>query len=445
MKKILEVSYDKIINRWGLDNKGKGVVTCVPPLDYIELIVNLLKRMTAKNNKIKILIVVDDISKRSLILNAVKNENLVYQTLSIITFSYIVSKWKYHYDIVIAQGKNEWCSEIETIFANAQFKLMLLNKINIPIEQLGKIYKNLPAVNTIDATDVKNLINITPVKEEDIAVEFANDELRETYDKYSNYISDTIQIFGNFDNIEYARQGKGNISAKSFIEQIAYDNGWSDHLDMTIPFNAEIDNAFNPTILEQRAHTCYDIIRERSKLATDNDEKLKTIIDILEKIEARNKKVIICSKRGEFAYKISEYVTANWSSKYFTFCGNYHDCIPNMKLLDDYGRPVTYKTGLKKGAIKIVGTKYISTDNLKRFNIFTSGKIDILSIKNSSSNKLACAIDAIIFTSPSMTFEDFKNRFPDVVPNSSEIQIFTLYTAKTIEEKEINKIRSTFK
>ena len=214
---------------------------------------------------------------------------------------------------------------------------------------------------------------------------------------------------------------------------------------MTIPFNAEIDNAFNPTILEQRAHTCYDIIRERSKLATDNDEKLKTIIDILEKINANNKKVIICSKRGEFAYKVSEYVTANWSKKYFNFCGNYHDCIPSMKLIDDYGNPVTYKTGLKKGAIKIVGSQYISTDNLKRFVAFGNGKIDILSIKNNSSEKLACSIDAVIFTSPYMTFEDFKNRFPDVFPNGKEIQIFTLYTAKTIEEKELNKIRGVFK
>ena len=44
-----------------------------------------------------------------------------------------------------------------------------------------------------------------------------------------------------------------------------------------------------------------------------------------------------------------------------------------------------------------------------------------------------------------MTFEDFKNRFPDVFPNGKEIQIFTLYTAKTIEEKELNKIRGVFK
>lgn len=437
--KIIEISYDKIINRWGLDNKGQGVITCVPPFDFVELIVLLLERMSSKNPNIRILIGIEDISVREQIVKAIESAQIKYQKLSVLTFTYISLKWTYRYDIAITYGRNYWDVYVERVLNDSKYRLMILNKITIEVEDLAKIYKNLPAVNTINATDVKNLIAITPVKEENIPVPFTNLETKAAYEKATEYISETIQIFNSFENIEKARKGYGDVSATDYVNELAAENGWRSDLDMSIPFNVEIDNSFNPEILRERARTCYNIIRERANLATDNDAKLQKIVDIFEERKYVHKKVLICSKRGEFAYIISQYLTEKLLQKYFKSCGNYHDNIPSMKLVDEQGNPVIYKTGINAGKQKIVSHQYISTDNLNRFRQGTTVGMDALSIKNASSSKLSCAVDVIIFTSPMMDFEAFKERFPDVTPKGKEIEIITLYTEKSIEERELNK------
>ena len=445
MKKLIEVSYDKIVDRWGIDNKGKGVITCVAPLDYIAVIVNVLRRMSSNNKKLKLFIVVNNVTERTKVVQAIKDANIQYKTFVCITFDYVKLNWSYSYDLAIVYGRNEWDEYVNNVLRGSKFKLMFLNKINIPVEELAKIYKHLSAVNTINATDVRNLIEITPVKEEYVPVDFPNESIREAYDKASAYISDTLQIFGNFENIDYARTGRNDTSAMNYVYSIAQDNGWDSELDMSIPFNVEIDNTYNPNILTERAHNCYNIIRERNNLVSDNDSKLDKLVELFIDNGLINSKVVICSKRGEFAYKISEYLDEHLLKDCGMFCGNYHDAIPNMKLIDSYGNPVCYKTGQKKGMIKIVGHKYMSGEYLRRFKSTHINTCNVISIKNTSSPEFNCEIDAIIFTSPTMTFSEFKQRFPDVTPKGNEIKIFTLYTQNTTEEKEINKIRNTFK
>ena len=103
---------------------------------------------------------------------------------------------------------------------------------------------------------IKELTSVcknTPVEETQIGVTIEDAEDINNINKYTEYITDSIKIFGSFEVMSYAKNGNPicNISATQICYDIAKQNGWSETLDMNIPFNVQIDACYNPNVLRE--------------------------------------------------------------------------------------------------------------------------------------------------------------------------------------------------
>lgn len=204
MRNIVEETYDRLINKWGSkEYKGIGTINCVPPIDYCEIISRIISLMRNKNDNIKILIVTDNWKRRTEIVDSLKNHNINIDTINILTHTYVNSRYNYSYDISIVVGVNEWNLSCNTVFNHARFKLMILTEKTIDTSTLIKIYNNIPPINNI--LNSSGMRAILPVEEHREQILFTSQEDIANYDKYTEFITQTIQVFGNLDNIKCAR------------------------------------------------------------------------------------------------------------------------------------------------------------------------------------------------------------------------------------------------
>lgn len=434
MRNIVEETYDRLINKWGSkEYKGIGTINCVPPIDYCEIISRIISLMRNKNDNIKILIVTDNWKRRTEIVDGLKNHNINIDTINILTHTYVNSRYNYSYDISIVVGVNEWNLSCNTVFNHARFKLMIITKDIIDTAKLKEIYTNIPPINdNISSSGINSVRALLPVEEHREQILFINREDITTYDEYTEFITQTIQVFGNLDNIKCARNGtQDGRSAIQYITEIAEYNGWSADMDMTNPFSKQIDECYNPLVLAERVKTFYNIVRERMLICSDNVSKLERIVEIIK--DNPNKKFLIISKRGEYAATITKYI----NDKLGEICGDYHNKIEDKVLVDSNGVPVLYKSGVHKGKPRIVKSKAISTLNLKSFN---DGLLRVLSIKNSSTASLETSVDEWIITSPLCdTINELIYRYNNVTCNQSKLKVHKLYMAGTIEEASLKK------
>ena len=125
---------------------------------------------------------------------------------------------------------------------------------------------------------------------------------------------------------------------------------------------------FNPTSLEERANTAYNIMRERKNLLTDNYSKFDTILDLLNN-QLKGKKVLIVSKRGEFAAAITECLLENGIA-----CGDYHDAAAPKAIIDEE-LVIMYVINLETIKVKFVFIK------LKLFLILMSSVLILTPIR----------------------------------------------------------------
>ena len=308
----------------------------------------------------------------------------------------------------------------------------------------AEIYAMFPAMNEAKVADVSRFT--LPVEEIQIPC-YLDDADKTKYDEYCDYISSCISIFGNLETIDFARVGNKitGESAEQVRRNIASYNGWHENLDKNSPFDKQIDEYFNPIVIEEKATAAYNIMRERKNLLTDNKAKFNVVVDLL-KNELANKKVLIVSKRAEFAALITECLLDNDIS-----CGDYHDkAAPKAIIDEETGDYIRYKTGAKAGDIKLFKSAALSSINLKRFNLDpNSGSLTdaecntllyILSMKNRSSDALETSVDAVIFTTPfNDTIEEFIYRFNGISFNEDSAKIYKLYMVGTLEEKELEK------
>lgn len=434
MRNIVEETYDRLINKWGSkEYKGIGTINCIPPVDYCEIISRIISLMRNKNDNIKILIVTDNWKRRTEIVDGLKNHNINIDTINILTHTYVNSRYNYSYDISIVVGVNEWNLSCNTVFNHARFKLMIITKDAIDTAKLKEIYTNIPPINdNISSSSINAMRALLPVEEHREPILFVNQDDIANYDKYTEFITQTIQVFGNLDNIKCARSGTPDgRSAMQYITEIAEYNGWSNNMDMTNPFSEQIDKCYNPIVLSERVKTFYNIVRERTLLCSDNVCKLDRIVEIVK--DNPDKKFIIISKRGEYAATITKYI----NDKLGEICGDYHDKIDDKVLVDSNGIPVLYKTGSQKGKPRIIKSKAISTLNLKAFN---DGLLRVLSIKNSSNTELETSVDEWIITSPLCdTIDELIYRYNGINCNQSKLKVHKLYISGTIEEAALKK------
>lgn len=416
--------------------KGKMSFYCFDNEFIPEIIYNVITPFHKKNPTEQILIVTDTYDTRVKIMNYLKSKNNITAengyNIKILSQTYINGRYHYPYRLIIMVGVNDDFNIIKHMYDESKFTMCILTKNIMNNEFINSIRNILPNINienTAVAT-IKAHIN-SPVEEHLIGVELS-DKDKETYDKYTDIINTTISILGSLDNIEKCKKGDIalNISAAEFRTNLAKLNGWNENIDTNVPFMRQIDEYYNPETIKDRAYNFYNIAKNRRDLCTDNDAKLNTVLDICNKND--NKKILIISKRGEYASKVAEYLNMNG-----ILCGNYHDCLDNIPAIDEKGNLILYKSGTKKGKPKFLGWQAQSSLNEKRFNDET---INVLSIKNASNVELKIACDIVILTSSECdNIINIKTRFANVefagIPNI----VYRIYCNGTIESNHIYK------
>lgn len=415
--------------------RGKASVYCFSKDVIPEIVYNVINLFTKKHENGLITIVVDCYETRKQIKEYL-NEHIkeyVNRNIRILTITYVNERYNYVNDLIITVGVNDNFSILNKLNKENKFMLAILTKNIMDNNFINNIRNILPCIDTADLDIAIRHDNIySPVEEHRYGVELSDDD-RELYNKYTDYITTCISIFGELSNIEKCKKGddKLGISAADFRNTIAYENGWREDLDTNIPFMKQIDDIYNPNILFERACTFYTITKQRRDLVCDNDAKLEVIKNIC--LDNKDKKILIISKRGEYAAKITKYLNENSDIK----CGDYHDCIEDAIAVDDMGIPILVKSGVNKGKPRVVGAQAQSSLNERRFN---AGYINALSIKSASNIKLKIACDIVILTSSLCdNIIEVKSRFTDIVFNSVPTKTFRVYCNSTIENDKLNK------
>lgn len=416
--------------------KGKASVYCFVTSVVPELVYNIITLFSKKHPNQQIFIGVDTYETRKSITNFLKNKGISEDNgynIRILSATYINIKYSYSYKLVITVGINDNLNIIKHLNSNANFMLSILTKNIMDNNFITNVRNILPSINTINIDNsAKSDLIYSPVEEHRHGVELSDDD-RKLYDKYTDYITTSISIFGDLSNIEKCKQGDIalGISAADFRNAIARENGWSENLDTNVDFLKQIDDIYNPNTLFERACTFYNIAKQRRDLVCDNEAKLEVIRDIC--LNNKDKKILIISKRGEYAAKITKYLNECLD----LHCGDYHDCIEDAIAVNEMGIPILVKSGPNKGKPKIICSQAQSSFNERRFN---AGLLNILSIKSASNIKLKIACDIVIFTSSFCdSIIDVRTRFTDISFNNVPTTTYRIYCNSTIESDKLNK------
>ena len=416
--------------------KGKASCYCFTKSIVPELVYNVIYRFIGKRDKSNIFIIVDSYNTRKAIMDIISNNLNLPDTHNIkcLSVEYIKQQYIYSYDLIITVGVNDDLNVIIKLAKENKFMLSILTKNIMDSHFINSVRAILPCIDTaVFDNAIKTDYVYSPVEEFRYGVELSDDD-RELYDKYTDYINTCVSVFGDLSNIEKCKKGDSvlGISAADFRNTIATENGWRDDLDTSIPFMRQIDDVYNPNVLFERACNFYTIARQRRDLACDNDAKLEIIKNIC--LENKDKRILIISKRGEYAAKITKYLKSETDLK----CGDYHDCLDDCIAIDDNtGFPILVKSGTNKGKPKVIGSQAQSTLNEARFN---AGIINVLSIKSASNVKLKIACDMVIFTSPICdSIIDVKTRFYNIEFVGIPTITYKIYCLNTIEHSVMNK------
>lgn len=439
--------FENAINHWR-DEKGIGTAIIPAPLNDKLMVLGVLQRIYARSPTVNSVIITNSFSERQTITefltqqeNSEENneefKNLITSgKIKVFTDKFIKScKTQTYPFLCILYRPDSICEEVLDYVSKCKFKLVVLNKFLSNYEDISKLYQIAPLLKDFQQAEVEAIRLSTPVEETQIGIDIpADSKVFELLKYYDEYISTSLSIFGSFDIMQQANVGNQqlNISSTQICLQIAQENGWNEHLDMTIEFNLEIDRLYNPNNLKERASKTYEIIRERSKLLSDFEGKLDVILDIVR--ENKDKKILIINKRGEFASKVTDFINDLSDT---IICGNYHDKVDNIPAVTFTGQPVYYKSGARKGERRMMGAQAQKTLNVERFN---NDFINILSTNNSPDKDLAIDVDIVIITSPMC--EDIKAymyRLSKIYFRSKRIFLYSLYCRNTSEQKLIEK------
>ena len=433
--------FENAIQEWK-NNKGVGTALIPPPLNDKVMIYLLLAKMYASRPDCEVLIVTEDFNERLQLIDFITNQEdeennkefkeLLNNKILRIYSSKLAKSAKVKVTLCILYNLTSIDNEAINLLRDAQFKLVIFNKLLSDYSQLEQLYKVCPLLSAFKQNEVEQIRLSTPVEEEWIGVDIdPASEDGVNYKKYCDYIQTSLNIFGNMEYIKQARLGNQilNISASAICMQIATENGWSDSLDMSIPYNRELDELYNPNSLRERATNTYEIIRNRSVLVSDCEIKLEKIFNIVSQNEG--KKILIINKRGEFANKVTEYINTMSPS---ICCANYHDKVQDVPAVDVNGTALFVKSGKSKGERRMMGAQAQKSLNEQLFNL---GKINVLSLSNAPDKKLSVDVDVVIITSPLCEdIHSYMYRLDNIV-FGDKIKLYSIFCKNTIEQAKL--------
>lgn len=432
------------IDHWR-DAKGIGTALIPPPLNDKTMILGTLQRVFGKREDVNVLIVCNNFAERGDLVEFLTHQEdeenntefkrlLDSKNIKVFTSSYLETmSFNGTPFVTILYHCEELCENVYNILKRSKFRLVVLNRLSMNKDDLTKLYSICPLLSDFKQNEIDAVRTSTPVREMRIGVDIPEDsEAFKLLQYYDEYISTSINIFGSFDNIQYARTGdaRAGISATQFCYNLAMENGWNEHLDMDIDYNVQIDALYNPTNIRDRASQTYEMIRNRKKLLSDYPAKLDEVLKIVQ--EHKDDHILVINKFGEFAAKVTDFLN-NMSEQ--DICGNYHDKVDPIPASTFDGTPIFIKSGPHKGERRMMAAKLQQTYNEQRFN---HGYIHVLSTSNSPDKDLDIPIDVVIITSPECEeIESYIYRLSNITFPKNEIKLYSLYVKNSSEEKRL--------
>lgn len=436
---------DKVVNQWGSrEYKGRGRLTIPAYFNSRAIILRLLQRIY-ENNHPKVFIVVDNFNTRTQLVSYFTNQEcesnnqefkeLIKRKVLVIVTEDLFNKMNYMFadTYLLFYNVVEYGERTRNRISICRFIFDISSyKKDIPVE-----VESIPILTAISSNELDNVRATTPVEEYQIGVHIPkdSDDYKEL-DKLTTYITKALNIFGDFDTISKARVGdpEHNLSSNDICIQIAKDNGWSDHLDMSLAYNQKLDETYNPNELADLAFNTYDFIRERKNLLSSYKGKIDSIKQIIKDnggSENVSNLIIIC-KKATFAIQVADELNRVYGEN---FCRAICDKVESVPAVDINGNPIYFKSGAHKGERKYMGS---AAQQTLYNNWYNMNKIKCLVLSNAPSNKLKCSVSDVIITSPScMTIEEYMYRLPYITYPNNKITLYSLFCVDTQEQKQI--------
>jgi hypothetical protein len=410
--------YEESVIKWR--NNSKGIIVYNNSLDIFMPVFIILEKMLSKNVKTTVLIILPnnnyfDIFTTKLVSNKIFTHfSCINNNIKVVVqdnLDEIEADSKYDLLILI---------RAEDILNNPDNKILTIDAKHLLLLSNDNGISNhiaLPIIDSVLKTDVfvKNIA--TDIIEYNYGIDMSEND-RDIYDRMNTFIKDTITIFnGDIDLVfkcysggkEKNKQGVeigDELSGDYFRQIIAEYNGWNKDMDLSIDFNKDIDRYYNPNALYERSKTFNNIILERKKLLSDNTAKINAVINVINK--CKDKKILIVSKRSQFASKLTDVINKeipydikpdifNYGTISNTVlspntCLNFNSDLETIliKKDNDYVRT-------KSGTIKKLG---VTAQNKLANELFNSGLVNVLSVNDSLPAYGNFNIDIVIFTSP---------------------------------------------
>jgi hypothetical protein len=430
--------YESTILKWR-DNKGIGSIYLPQPLDVKHIIFEIIRRIYSKNDKANMIVVTDCIENKSDItryLNHHTDNEAIHRAfenkcLKVLTTEYARNVVTRSFDLVVFYAVNQYDLCMASLGYRAKFRLACFT--DTPKDTFS-IYPIYPKIQGYDNSELVEISLASPVEETRVACIVTNPDEAKLMNEYDEYIQQSISIFGSIDYMNKAIFGdkENNTSSIAICSQIAANNGWSADLDMTIPFNTQIDSIFNPNNLHDRGKITYDVIRKRRELISGNSCKLDEILSIVQK--HINKQILVISQNADFANAVCEYVNTNLGVVYAA-CS--HDKLEPIQAVDEQGEPMVIKSGENRGKPKMLGTVAQSHANER---LFRNGTIHLLSCSSAPNKELEASIDVLIITSPLCdSVNEYKYRLSKIKFVSNPNIVYRLYCKATFEYKRLSE------
>lgn len=436
--------FEKAIEEWRV-NKGVGTAFVPPKFNDKLMVLGILQGVYNRSPTCNTIIIVETFSDRIDLCEFLTHQEgddennkefkqlLDSKTIKILTSNYVNSGINnVRYSLCILYRCSTISEECKKIFENSKFKLAVIQRLLETSKDTSTLYKLSPILNCFSNEEIQAIRNSTPVEEVCIGLTLPKDsEEYKLLKYYDEYVTTSLNIFGSFEALHEAYAGNKtlNISSQSICNRIAKDNGWNEHLDMSIEYNRQIDALYNPNNIKDRAAQTYEVIRSRQKLVTSNELKLNCILNYVN--EHKDDKILIISKHSSFAKKITNYINTLSED---IICGDYHDCVESIPAVDLEGNPIFIKSGVHKGERKMMAAKAQKTLNKAKFDI---GKLRVLSTNAAPDKELDVKIDRILISSP--TCSDVKAYIYrlDKLKLPQTLNVGLIYIKGTFEERNI--------
>ena len=442
--KQVEDLFNEAILHWR-DAKGVGTALIPKSLNDKLLVLGVLQRVLARSPTKSVAIITNTYNERLDLIDFITTQEdeennkefkhfIALKVLKIVTSNLVdsIGGMITPPNLVILYHIDDFNEAFERVLTRIKFNLVILNSL-VNVKGVNLLYDKAPILQDFKQNEIDEVRINTPVKDMWIDITIPDDtEAYKLLNYYNDYITTSLNIFGSFENIKKARLGNTdyNISSTQICNQIAQENGWNDHLDMSIELNVQIDSLYNPSNIKERASQTYEIIRNRANLLSDYEGKLDAILNIVK--DNPNKKILIINKRGEFASKVTEYINSMSDT---IICGNYHDKVEPIPAVDENGNPIFYKSGKNKGERKLMMAQAQKTLNQTLFN---NGDLQILSTSSAPDKDLSINVDIIIITSPLCDdIRSYLYRLSHLFFNANTAILYTLYIKGSLEQARL--------